>query len=262
MLDFGPPKDLPTVLLIDDDLVSWEVMATVLTMSGYTVHTAANGAASLQLLAGGECVPGVILMDAQMPGLRGSQLIGEMRARSRARIFVISGSNAPSEMIAAADGFLLKPFTAHALHKLMEKHEPQATPSTPSDPSDLSEAPVLQPADPVVSPETLAQLREMMTEGAVRQIYAAIVADLARRIGALEAAIANGDAAEVRRIGHAIKGGCGMAGALQAARLGALLESGILESKGNHLDNRSRVITDLRAAARNLESMLDADFPA
>jgi CheY-like chemotaxis protein len=68
MLDFGPPKDLPTVLLIDDDLVSREVMATVLTMSGYTVHTAANGAASLQLLAGGECVPGVILMDAQMPG--------------------------------------------------------------------------------------------------------------------------------------------------------------------------------------------------
>ena len=70
-------------------------------------------------------------------------------------------------------------------------------------------------------PETLAQLREMMPEAAVRQIYAAIVADLARRIAALETAIANRDAAEIRRIGHAIKGGCGMAGALQAARLGA-----------------------------------------
>ena len=40
----------------------------------------------------------------------------------------------------------------------------------------------------------------------------------------LEAAIAKGDDAEVRRIGHAIKGGCGMAGAIQAARLGALFE--------------------------------------
>ena len=30
---------LPLVLLIDDDLVSREVTATVLTMNGYTVHT-------------------------------------------------------------------------------------------------------------------------------------------------------------------------------------------------------------------------------
>jgi len=58
------------VLLIDDDLVSREVMATVLAMSGYTVHTAAGGEESLELLAGGECVPSAILMDAQMPGLR------------------------------------------------------------------------------------------------------------------------------------------------------------------------------------------------
>ena len=37
----SPPKsDLPVVLLIDDDLVSREVTATVLTMTGYTVHTA------------------------------------------------------------------------------------------------------------------------------------------------------------------------------------------------------------------------------
>jgi HPt (histidine-containing phosphotransfer) domain-containing protein len=102
----------------------------------------------------------------------------------------------------------------------------------------------------------------MMPAAAVRQIYAAIVADLDKRIAALEAAIAAGDAAEVRRIGHAIKGGCGMAGALQAARLGASIESGILESNGNHLDNTSSVIGDLRAAARRLESMLEAGFPA
>ena len=39
------------VLLIDDDLVSREVTATVLTMSGYTVHTAVSGAAALEMLA-------------------------------------------------------------------------------------------------------------------------------------------------------------------------------------------------------------------
>jgi CheY-like chemotaxis protein len=65
MLDFTR-QELPTVLLIDDDMVSREVMATMLTMSGYPVHTAADGGTALDVLGGGECVPGVILMDAQM----------------------------------------------------------------------------------------------------------------------------------------------------------------------------------------------------
>ena len=39
-------KALPLILLIDDDLVSREVIATVLTMLGYTVHTAEDGAAA------------------------------------------------------------------------------------------------------------------------------------------------------------------------------------------------------------------------
>jgi len=79
MLDFGGQRDLPTVLLIDDDPISREVAATVLTMSGYTVHTADSGAASLESLAAGTCVPGVILMDAQMPGLGRGQ--GHLQAR-------------------------------------------------------------------------------------------------------------------------------------------------------------------------------------
>jgi CheY-like chemotaxis protein/HPt (histidine-containing phosphotransfer) domain-containing protein len=259
MRDYGLQQDLLTVLLIDDDLVSREVMATVLTMSGYTVHTAAGGEASLKVLAAGGCVPTVILVDAQMPGLSGSQLIDELRAHSRASIYVISASNAPDEMVAAADGFLLKPLTAESLQKLLKVHAPPvAHPET----LHSSSAPVPQSGDPAVSPEILAQLREMMPAPAVRQIYAAIVADLDKRIAALEAAIARGDAAEARRIGHAIKGGCGMAGALQASRLGASIESGILESNGNHLDNDSSVMVDLRAATRHLESMLKAGFPA
>jgi CheY-like chemotaxis protein/HPt (histidine-containing phosphotransfer) domain-containing protein len=259
MHGIGPHQNGITVLLIDDDLVSREVMATVLTMSGYTVHTAAGGEGSLDVLADCGCVPSVILVDAQMPGLSGSQLIGQLRARSRASIYVISASNAPDEMLAAADGFLLKPLTSDGLQKLLSVHAPLPVHPEHTDPSP---PPVVESGDPAVSPTTLAQLREMMPPAAVRQIYAAIVADLDKRTGDLETAIAGGDAAEVRRIGHAIKGGCGMAGALQAARIGASIESGVLESNGNHLDNTSGVLGDLRAAARRLESMLDAGFPA
>ena len=257
MLDLVHPNDHPTVLLIDDDMVSREVVATVLTMGGYPVHTATDGESAVKMVANGECLPGVILMDAQMPGLSGTALIGQLRAASKASVVVISASAPPNELIVKADGVLLKPFTPAHLTALLEKRSAKPI-RTVHD---------LPPAEVVVNPETLAQLREMMPEAAVKQIYEAIIADIDRRLTAIQTAIQNNDAAEVRRLGHAIKGGCGMAGAAQAARLGALIEEGALEvtgSKGyvNHLDNSASVLKDLRSAAEDLKRMLVVEFPS
>jgi CheY-like chemotaxis protein len=250
MLDISSKRELPVVLLIDDDMVSREVAATVLIMGGYTVHTAENGEASLRLLASGECEPEVILMDTQMPGLSGAELIAELRARSKASLYAISGSKPAAEMIKAADGFLLKPFDSKSLTRLIEGRKPQEAPAH------------LDPDKPVVSAETLAQLREIMPEKAVRQIYAAVIADLTVRIEALGVAIAKGNTAEVGRIGHAIKGGCGMVGATQVASLGAQLEMIPLQPEGNRLDNSAQLLRDLRVAARDLQGMLEAELPA
>ncbi len=79
MFELASQKELPVVLLIDDDLVSREVTATLLTMTGYTVHTAESGDAALEMLASAMCQPGVVLMDAQMPGLSGTKLIRSSR---------------------------------------------------------------------------------------------------------------------------------------------------------------------------------------
>jgi two-component system cell cycle response regulator DivK len=268
MLGFPAQRNLPTVLLIDDDLISREVMATILTMSGYSVHTAVGGQESIDLLAAGECLPEVVLMDVQMPGLNGTHLVSQLRARTRATLYGISGSKVPDDLIAVFDGFLQKPFSPDDLQKLLKQHEARiAALSNAED----------DPGAVVVDASTLAKLREIMPEAAVRQIYDCVVTDLVRRLAALDVAVANADADAVRAIGHAIKGGCGMAGALQAARLGALLEAGILEPtpyrpgsmnsiapgpNGNHLDNKSTVLRDLRAAVRNLERMLETEFAA
>jgi CheY-like chemotaxis protein len=245
------------VLLIDDDLVSREVMATVLSMAGYSVHTAEDGAAAVALLAPGEgrpepLQPDAILMDAQMPGLSGTALIAALRARTGARIFAVSGSQPPDEVVSAADGFFLKPFTAEALAGALEG-DSSAPGSAPS---------LLDAGDPVVSAEILAQLRTLMPEAAVRNLYETVVADLGRRIDALAEAMAKGNSAEVRRIGHTIKGGCGMAGAVEAARLGALIEAWGGQTGDNHLDNTDVLLRDLRTAARRLKNMLDAGMPA
>jgi CheY-like chemotaxis protein/HPt (histidine-containing phosphotransfer) domain-containing protein len=242
MFGMASNRKLPVVLLIDDDMVSREVIATVLTMGGYAVHTAEDGNDALDLLDGGMCTPGVILMDAQMPGLSGNELIEQLRARSTAFLYVISGSGPPAAVIQAADGLLMKPFTPETLERALQQHvtQPEASPVTD---------------EPVVSSTTLAELRSIMPESGVREIFSAIVSDLEKRHSLLAAAIEQGDSAEVRRLGHSIKGGCAMAGALQARRVGELLES-----RGDDLEYSRLVLVDLQAATLNLKRMLVAEL--
>ena len=245
-------------MLIDDDMVSREVLATILTMSGYSVHTAVDGSAALSLLGEGNFKPGVILMDAQMPGLSGAPLIEKLRAQSKARIYVISASQVSAEVTSIADGFLLKPFPPDALSRLLEEHQAKVNP-----PGALG----LDPEETIVDRDTVAQLREMMPDAQVRQIFEAIVADLERRTVALEAAVVEGNWPEARRIGHAIKGGAAMAGAVQVSRLGKIIEAGRLEPKKtppgiNQVDNSVTILQDLRTAALNLQRILNAEFRA
>jgi CheY-like chemotaxis protein/HPt (histidine-containing phosphotransfer) domain-containing protein len=244
MLGIGEKHELPTVLLIDDDLVSREVIATVLTLHGHMVHSAETGDDAVGMLQSGSVAPGVILMDAQLPGLSGVELIARLRQLGAAEILLISGSTPPEEVAQAADGFLMKPFGPDDLKRVLGEHAAKP---------DTVEA---EPSEPVVNPETLAQFRQLMTEATVREIYAAVVNDLHKRLTALETAIAQGDCDQVRRIGHAIKGGCGMAGAMQAAKLGAQLES-----NSDQLDNCADALRELYSATKRLERMLEREFP-
>ena len=251
MLGIGEKHELPTILLIDDDLVSREVIATVLTLHGHLVHTAETGDEALQMLQNGAVIPGVVLMDAQIPGLSGTDLIARIRPLISAEIILISGSAPPDELVAAADAFLMKPFSPEDLQKLLFEHAPN------------SEQPAAQDTEPVINPETLAQFRQLMTETTVREIYSAVVTDLHKRLDGLEKALAAGNTDEVRRIGHAIKGGCGMAGCMQAARLGAIFESrGEFESGIDQLDNCRDALQELYLATQRLERMLEKEFPA
>ncbi|MGB8260768.1 MAG: Hpt domain-containing protein, partial [Terracidiphilus sp.] len=158
-----------------------------------------------------------------------------------------------ADLAAAADGYLSKPFSAPAFGQFLESRRQRKEAGSTPEPS--------LPGDPVISPATLAQLRSLMPPSAVREIYAALVADMADRLDTLEAALAAGDSTELGRAAHAIKGSCAMAGALQAARVAARLESQA-GGEGDQLDNSARLIAELRSAHLALKSMLEAEFPA
>ena len=67
----------PTILVIDDDAATRAMLATLLTMHGYTVHLAEDGATGLALLR--EHPPTLILLDLLMPRMSGAEFREQQR---------------------------------------------------------------------------------------------------------------------------------------------------------------------------------------
>jgi HPt (histidine-containing phosphotransfer) domain-containing protein/CheY-like chemotaxis protein len=223
----------------------------MLEMHGFVVEGAEDGLNALATLgramAEGQ-EPGVILMDAQLPGLSGVDLVQALRVHTTARIFAISGSEVGTEIREATDGFLLKPIEVETLLAAMEGETAVEAGAKVAGPEAVDSA-------PVIDATVLGKLRGLMSAAAVREIYVAVVADLKVRLLSLEAAMASGDEAEVRRIAHAIKGGCGMVGFTAAAEVASRLETSSI------LGSYAEELVRFRVALGALEGILGGDFP-
>jgi CheY-like chemotaxis protein len=257
MSDSDSPRQFQSsllILLIDDDAISREVLQMMLEMHGFAVQTAEDGPEALAWLTGAASQPirpDAILMDTQMPGLSGLELIEALRGRTEARIIAISGSD-PGEMIRqAADGFLLKPIQPEDVAALFgtpgELPIAEEADATQSDAGDLGD---------LIDPVVLGKLKAMMPASAVREIYVAVASDLAMRLITLQAAMDAANAAEVARIAHAIKGGCAMVGLTSARDAAARLETSNLPVTW------PEELSQLRIAMNGLEGMLGSEFPA
>ena len=272
---------LSQILLIDDDAISREVMAMMLEMHGIAIDTAEDGAAALALLDAAigsretdpldwrMTLPLVILMDTQMPGLSGLALVEALRQRSRARILAISGSEVSLEIRQATDGFLLKPIEIESLIQLLEA-QPGEMRGMSGIEIKASEESAVAPngpdgamREPILDPLILRKFKAMMTPSAVREIYVAVAGDLHPRLEKLEAAIKDGDPEEVRRIAHAIKGGCAMVGLTKATEAAARLESsgGVSNERSNGQPAYLQELDELRFTLGGLEGILGDDFP-
>ena len=225
MASSNPNPPLPRLLLIDDDAISREVLAMMLEMHGFPVDSAEDGQLALDFLEKTAAPPGIILMDTQMPGLSGLELVHALRnachGRARTRIVAISGSEVSEEIRLATDAFLLKPIQVESLMALLDdRGSADEPPTAHAETADSSE---------VLDPVVLGKLKAMMPAAALREIYTAVASDLETRLVSLAAAIDAGDAAEVARIAHIIKGGCGMVGFSSAQKAAARLESSNLQ---------------------------------
>jgi CheY-like chemotaxis protein len=104
-----------TVLLVDDDRETNELLAEILREEGYAVDCAHDGWEALAQVARHR--PQVILLDLVMPGMSGWEFIDELRARlpqNQPPIILLSGvgSVAQDAVRLHVQGYLRKPLGA------------------------------------------------------------------------------------------------------------------------------------------------------
>jgi len=109
-----------TVHVIDDDDKSRKLLRDVLEHAGYTVVSAASGTEALTQLQAH--APALVLLDIQLPGLSGYEVLRWLRAQpggATVPVFAVTASVMPAErssMVAAGfTGYLPKPLSVRTL---------------------------------------------------------------------------------------------------------------------------------------------------
>lgn len=104
-----------TVLVVDDDPVILRLLEVNFDMEGYTVLSAADGAAALEVAR--ESHPDVVVSDVMMPRMSGIELVQALRADDRTSdipILLLSAkaqnADVKAGLDAGADAYLTKPF--------------------------------------------------------------------------------------------------------------------------------------------------------
>jgi CheY-like chemotaxis protein/HPt (histidine-containing phosphotransfer) domain-containing protein len=131
------PQSKPMrVLVVDDDPMSLDLLRVLLQAEGYAVECAESGDAAITQLLHSDTAPDIVLVDAQMPGLAGSRLAGELRSfcPPQTLLLLMSASRPPGQILARFDGFLLKPFKMKDVAAALAAHNPPSgaikTPAT------------------------------------------------------------------------------------------------------------------------------------
>jgi CheY-like chemotaxis protein len=229
------------ILVVDDDALSREVLALLLQNAGYTVETADSGDAALLHLKAAH-LPDAVLTDLQMPGITGNELALRLRhICGPTTVLVAMSATAPDDgSDREFDGFLLKPFTMATF-----------TAAIAGKPPGVAKEPDGAAAT-IVDEVVYSKLAGSMRAPQLKQLYALCLADAEARLTTMRQAAFGNDDAAYKREAHAIKGGCGMVGALELQTLATSMEERGLS------DDHVASLQEFLVACERLRGMLIA----
>ena len=214
------PRTAPplNVLLAEDGAVNRQVAVDLLTKRGHRVEAVGNGQEAVEAVERGGY--DLVLMDVHMPVMDGLAATAAIRALARPEsarvpIIALTASATPADrercLAAGMDGYVTKPFRATDLFRVVERYEPTPA-SAPAGPS-TAVAEHLAAAEVSVLDWEGALRNLDGDEALLRELAAMFLAEYPKLTAAIDAAHASGNAAELRRAAHTLKGSAEVIGA-------------------------------------------------
>ena len=126
------------VIVADDSMLTRKIVVKYLAPLGYSTLQASNGAEVIETLNTGQEIPGLILMDWNMPVLDGYQVLQLLRKDKRYDAIPVimltsesDDANKEKALEAGATGYITKPFTPEELISTIQatlNHEKEPQP--------------------------------------------------------------------------------------------------------------------------------------
>jgi sigma-B regulation protein RsbU (phosphoserine phosphatase) len=120
-------KSRAEILVVDDDAMSRRVLAQLLTAGGYECRVSKNGAEALETVQAKP--PSLLLLDFDMPGLNGAEVLKRLRSDRHSAVaqiptIMLTGHGSEESEVsclqAGADDFVTKPVNAAVLRARIE----------------------------------------------------------------------------------------------------------------------------------------------
>jgi CheY-like chemotaxis protein len=234
-----------SILIVDDDPISRELVALLLGAEGHVVTKAASGNEAIRALKAAEKNqrPSAILVDLQMPGVSGDTLAERLRNQVGEGVPILAMSATEPATHGQFDGFLRKPIDTNVLASLLGSAVPHAQAArarnkTTDDSNVLNEA-------------MFQKLKTMMSEHALDEVFTVCIWDVRKRIPEMTRWLYEGEMKSLRVCAHTIKGGSSMLGATSIAAIAQRLELGSYK-RGEGL----KILEELASACSELERIL------
>jgi len=224
------------ILVAEDNQVNQQVALGILQRLGHHADLAANGLEAVEAVR--RLPYDLVLMDCQMPEMDGFEATREIRSLERdgKRLTIVAmTANAMRGdrercLAAGMDDYLSKPVSVDRLAAVLERWLPgdrdERVDANASSPAGGSSNGASAPAAGR-APMNLSRLEGITGSDrvALRRYLKLFVTATEPLLAKAAAAVAAQNGAEVRRLGHSLKGGCGNVGAEEMAELAANLEA-------------------------------------